>query len=331
MEKIDLIGGSGFIGTRFCDSLPSNILENLLILDKTVSVDYPDITKRVDVRSLQYLREAIRADSTIINLAAEHRDDVSPKSLYYDVNVEGARNICLVAREKNVKKIIFTSSVAVYGFAKIDTNESGKINPFNDYGKTKFEAEQIFKAWQAEDQANRTLVIIRPTVVFGERNRGNVYNLIKQVASGKFLMVGKGLNRKSIAYVGNLVEFIKFSLTLGVGSHLFNYVDKPNYSMRELVSLIGKSLNRPVSQDFKLPYYLGVLVGIFFDAIACITQRKFSISSIRVKKFCKDSVYDTAVEKTDFTQPTELIDAINKTVRYEFMEESKDEHVFFSE
>jgi nucleoside-diphosphate-sugar epimerase len=70
--------------------------------------------------------------------------------------------------------IIFTSTVAVYGFAKIGTEESGKIAPFNDYGRTKYEAEEVFKAWQAEAPEERTLVIIRPTVVFGEQNRGNV-------------------------------------------------------------------------------------------------------------------------------------------------------------
>lgn len=49
--------------------------------------------------------------------------------------------------------------------------------------------------------------ILRPTVIFGERNRGNVYNLLKQISGGKFLMVGKGNNRKSMAYVGNIVAF----------------------------------------------------------------------------------------------------------------------------
>ena len=47
-------------------------------------------------------------------------------------------------------------------------------------------------------------------MIFGERNRGNVYNLLKQISGGKFLMVGKGNNRKSMAYVGNIVAFIRF-------------------------------------------------------------------------------------------------------------------------
>ena len=70
-------------------------------------------------------------------------------------------------------------------------------------------AEKIIKKWYEADPSNTSITIIRPTVVFGERNRGNVYNLLKQISSGKFLMVGKGQNKKSMAYVGNLVALIK--------------------------------------------------------------------------------------------------------------------------
>ena len=58
----------------------------------------------------------------------------------------------------------------------------------------------------------RTLVIVRPTVVFGEYNRGNVYNLLKQIASRKFIIIGDGNNIKSMAYVQNVYDFLLFSL-----------------------------------------------------------------------------------------------------------------------
>ena len=50
----------------------------------------------------------------------------------------------------------------------------------------------------------RSLVIVRPAAVFGEGNRGNVYQLLRQIASRRFVMVGSGHNRKSMAYVGNV-------------------------------------------------------------------------------------------------------------------------------
>ena len=80
----------------------------------------------------------------------------------------------LCSRKRYQNKIIFTSSVAIYGFAPANTGEDGKPDYFNDYGRTKYLAEQVYKKWQAEDPENRTLVIVRPTVIFGEGNRGNV-------------------------------------------------------------------------------------------------------------------------------------------------------------
>ena len=58
-------------------------------------------------------------------------------------------------------------------------------------------AENIYKDWFNEDPSKRTLIIIRPTVIFGEGNRGNVYNLLNQINSKKFAMFGNGKNKKS--------------------------------------------------------------------------------------------------------------------------------------
>ena len=144
-------------------------------------------------------RELKGAD-VIILLAAQHRDDVTPISLYYDTNV-GGMEVTLRAMEKNgCRRIIFFSSVAVYGLNKKNPDENHPKDPFNHYGKSKWQAEQVLEKWYAS-HPDWNIDIIRPTVIFGERNRGNVYNLLKQISSGKFLMVGKGENKKSMAYV----------------------------------------------------------------------------------------------------------------------------------
>jgi nucleoside-diphosphate-sugar epimerase len=265
-----------------------------------------------------------------VHLAAEHRDDVKPDSLYYDVNVKGTDNVCKVAREKGVNTIIFTSSVAVYGFTPVGTDELGKINPFNSYGRTKFEAEEILRLWQLEEPLSRTLVIIRPTVVFGEQNRGNVYNLINQIVSGKFVMVGNGLNRKSMAYVGNLVAFIHHCLGLRPGVHLYNFADKPDYTMIELVNVVSKLVGRAPSQ-FKLPVVVGLMVGRFFDVMAYFTGKRYPVSSIRIKKFCADSVYSSAINQTGFIPPISLESAIERTIRYEFLEPATGRQVYYTE
>jgi nucleoside-diphosphate-sugar epimerase len=328
--KINIIGGSGFIGTRLSTIFHKKNV-TFTIIDKVIGASFPALTHGVDIRSLEDLRASIDLNAVVINLAAEHRDDVSPRSLYDEVNVEGARNICEIANEMAVNKIIFTSSVAIYGFAPPGTDESGAIAPFNDYGRTKWEAEQVYKQWQSEDPQKRTLVIIRPTVVFGERNRGNVFNLLRQIASGKFVMVGDGLNQKSMAYVENVAAFLEYSLDFKPGVHIYNYIDKPDFTMNTLVGHVNELLGRSSVIKFRLPFSLGLLIGSSFDLAAKITGKKFPISAIRVKKFCANSLYKSAIESTGFKPPVSLMEAIEKTVCFEFIEDHKTEQVFYSE
>ena len=327
---IQLLGGSGFIGSCLCRRLANKGI-TFQILDKVMSASFANETALVDVRAIDSLNKNITHGAVLVNLAAEHRDDVFPLSLYDDVNVQGARNLCFEAAQKSIHTIIFTSSVAVYGFAPLGTNESGKIAPFNDYGRTKYEAEQIYKAWQAESPADRTLVIVRPTVVFGERNRGNVFNLLKQIASGRFVMVGGGQNRKSMAYVENVAAFLEHALTFKPGVHIYNYIDKPDFTMNTLVSHVNKLLGRSEKIKICLPYFLGLMIGNLFDVVAKVTNKKFPISAIRIKKFCANSVYESAVAETGFVPPVNLMDAIERTVRYEFIEDHISEPLFFSE
>lgn len=331
MQTINVIGGSGFIGTRLVRRLRSKEKVIVQITDKVPSKANPDIVTLGDVRSIEQLRTSIANESVIINLAAEHRDDVRPLSLYDEVNVGGAENICTIAREKSVKTIIFTSSVAVYGFALIGTDELGKISPFNDYGRTKYEAELVFKAWQAEAPTERTLVIVRPTVVFGEQNRGNVYNLLRQIAAGKFVMVGSGENRKSMAYVENVAAFIEYAISFKPGVYIYNFIDKPDFTMNSLVVNVNRILGRPEKIGFRLPFALGYMIGKGFDLVAELTGKRFAISSIRVKKFCANSVYNTAIDQTGFVPPVPLEQALSQTVRYEFMESNEHEGVFYTE
>ena len=313
--NVDIIGGSGFIGTALFELLEAKHSGEICVLDLVESSAAPS-TKICDVRSITDLRASVRKNATIINLAAEHRDDVTPLSRYHDVNVKGAENICAVAEEKNVTKIVFTSSVAVYGFAPKGTGETGRLAPFNEYGRTKMEAEKVYKDWQRRDPANRTLVIVRPTVVFGEGNRGNVYNLLWQIASGRFVMIGAGKNVKSMAYVGNVAAFLKHCLEHGAGVHVHNYIDKPDFSMDGLVALAYETLERK-RPSIRIPFWLGLSIGKLFDCAAVAMRKNLPISSIRIKKFCADTQFDTNSAQTGFQAPIDIESALIKTIQHE--------------
>jgi nucleoside-diphosphate-sugar epimerase len=239
--------------------------------------------------------------------------------LYDEVNVQGAKNIVQVCKEKKIERILFTSSVAVYGFAPKGTDESGTINYFNDYGRTKWEAENVYREWLKEDPTRRSLTIIRPTVVFGEGNRGNVYSLMKQIASGCFVMIGNGNNIKSLAYVENVAAFIEYCLNNPPGEHLYNYVDKPDLTMNELVRLIKSHLSQKERFHVHVPYWMGYFVAILLDALSSFTKKKYPLSRIRIEKFCKDTQFNTSISRTtSFICPVSLEEGLHRTLCSEF-------------
>jgi nucleoside-diphosphate-sugar epimerase len=281
----------------------------------------------------QTLVSKLNSSDSIVLLAAEHRDDVSPFSRYYETNVQGTQNVLNEMDRVGCRHLIFTSSVAVYGLNKANPDEKHVSDPFNHYGKSKWEAEKVIKAWYDKDPDSKSVTIIRPTVIFGEKNRGNVYNLLRQIASGKFLMIGKGQNRKSMAYVGNVVAFIKYRLELAEkGYHIFNYIDKPDLTMTSLLGVIQKSLDKKLP-SLRIPIWLGYLGGFGFDVLAFVMRKKLAISSVRVKKFVATTEFDaTKAHSSGFKAPYTLEQGIDRTLNYEFVQErSKDEEVFFTE
>lgn len=328
---ITVIGGSGFIGTRLCQMLAANPNCDFLIYDKVLSPVFPEKCVIGDVRDLPSLRERIPSGTRIVNLAAEHRDDVKPRSLYDEVNVGGARNIVRVASEKSIDHIVFASSVAVYGSAPARTGETGELRPFNEYGRTKALAEDVFRSWRDENSNDRSLIIVRPTVVFGEKNRGNVYNLLRQIHSGIFLMVGSGLNRKSMAYVGNVAAFFEHSVIAMSGNRTFNYVDGPDFCMNELVRIASETMGRNHRANARIPYRLALLFGHLADAFATVLNKRFPISAVRVEKFCMESTFTSGASEAGFLAPTPLFEALSSTIAYEFLETHDRSTVFYSE
>ena len=318
ISKIDLIGGLGFIGSRLASRLYLSKSYHLSIIDKATSTNSVVACKVADVRNLHQLMDTLSSGGIVINLAAEHLDNVIPESLYYDVNVVGAKNICDTASSKGINKIIFTSSVAVYGLQNNGVDERGVVMPFNAYGRSKALAEQIFIQWQLLDPTVRSLTIIRPTVVFGEGNRGNFFNLIKAIANNRFIMIGSGENIKSIAYVENIAAYIEFAISHGPGIHVRNYVDNPSYTTKELVQYISSALNLRSNTNFYIPYLVGLWVGYFFDVLSLITKLKFPISAIRIKKFTSNSFFKSINLEKNFKQPINIIDSIRRTIDYEF-------------
>lgn len=327
-KKITVIGGAGFVGTNLCRQL-SIKQQDFEIIDLKLSNQFPEKCKIADVRDVHSLRETINGN-VVVNLAAVHRDDVRDKSEYQRTNVDGAENVALVCEEKGIHKIIFTSTVAVYGFAEPGTDESGLINPFNEYGRTKFEAEEKLREWHSK--RGNSLIIVRPTVIFGEGNRGNVFNLLNQIASGKFVMVGKGENKKSMAYIGNIVSFLEACIATEQKYGLYNYVDTPDLTMNELVIMVRAHLKGKDTVGLRLPYWLGMILGFTADAISFLTRKNLLVSSIRVRKFASSSEFSTAKSNLNgFKAPYSADEGVRKTLHSEFISPDPQREIFYTE
>lgn len=307
--KIAITGGSGFIGARLARALTA-------AGHSVVPIDTTGETP-VDIMDKEALTNAVQGCEAIYHLAAAHRDDIFPRSLYYDINGQGTKNVIDAANAAGITKIIFTSSFAVYGLDSGTPDETTPPAPFNDYGRSKLEAEQHLKLW-AKASLERRLTIIRPVVVFGEGNRGNMHTLIDQIARGRFLMIGQGQNKKSIAYVGNVVDFLIYTLGGEANFVLYNYADKPDLSTHDLIDIICRRLKvKPPS--LRLPYILGLAGGYVFDGVARVTGKRFPISAVRVQKFCADTTCAAdACRAAGFTPQYTLEDGIIRMIDADF-------------
>ena len=321
--KIVILGGSGFVGTRLTEILLQD--HQVLIGDLVKSEKYPELWKHCDVCSDDDLRKVLPGNECIVNLAASHRDDVHPLSLYTRNNVEGAEHVCRIASEIGIRHIVFTSSVAIYGFPEYAYAEDAPQHPFNEYGRTKSLAEKVYEKWQQSEPQN-SLHVIRPTVIFGEGNRGNIYNLLHQLATRRFIMIGNGKNCKSMAYVGNVAAFLKWNIEVNKASYsVYNYIDKPDMNMHDLIRLFEEKLGHSCCPSFSLPYWLGLLGGYCFDLLAFILHKQLPVSSIRIKKFCAQTVFSAdKVSQSGFIAPFRLENALERTIQYEFIDNKHD-------
>lgn len=316
MARAVVVGGSGFIGTRFI----STLLEQghrVVNLDIAPSAEHADLTTIGDVRDIGAVTAALQGADVVVNLAAVHRDDVRPLALYESVNVGGARSLVAAAEKAGVEHVVFVSSVAVYGLGRPRPSESDPTEPFNEYGRTKLAAEGVLSAW-ADAAPGRTLTMLRPCVVFGEGNRGNVWTLASQVASRRFLMIGDGSNRKSMAYVGNIAAFLAHVVQAPPSVRLVNYADRPDLTTAELVGVLSDELGIRLPR-VRLPLLAGKAASAVLDGVAKATGRTFPVSAVRVEKFVAETTVDTErLQGLGFTPPFRMDDALRRTVATEF-------------
>jgi GlcNAc-P-P-Und epimerase len=280
-KKILVTGGSGFIGFHLHNYLEHNRIVNLDLVEP--DFDYNSTFIQGDVRDPKILATALQGCDAIWSMAAAHKDFGISRDEYFAINEYGTQILTEAATAAGIKKFIFFSSVAVYGDSNDIRTEGSPTNPTNDYGASKLAAERVLEAWAAED-SSREVLIIRPVVVYGERNFANVHRLMKQIDKGQYVNIGAGTNIKSIAYGKNLVQAVLFLLDhMTSGVAVYNYADEPQLTSRLIGETIAAALGK--SKPMTLPYWLVYALTLPFDLIKKITGKDLPISSNRVQKF----------------------------------------------
>jgi len=317
--KILVIGNSGFIG-KFL--IPRLIKERIDIVGFDLKKPQDNFKFiQGDVLNREKLEMVIQSNKidTIIHLAAKHHDFGISEQEYFETNVKGTENILKCATKFDIKKIVFFSSVSIYGKGKKGYyNERLNPSPVTPYGNSKLFAEKLIEKWTEEDK-KRSAVIIRPAVVFGPYNYANMYRLIDSIYRGRFIFVGKGNNVKSVAYVENLVEAIIFLLRrMRSGVEIYNYSDYPQLTTDQLVEVISQNLNRHVPR-LKIPLGLVVVMASIFDSLGRLTGYDFPVTAYRIKKFNTTTYCDSEkIRKVGFKQPIDLYTGFRKTVEWYF-------------
>ena len=137
--------------------------------------------------------------------------------------------------------------------------------------------------------------------------------MINSIIKGKFLIIGKGVNIKSICYVENLIDFTYHIDSRLMQSGTFNYADFPHYNIKDIVLAISKIID---SKIFSIPYALAYSIGLFFDFLSIFTKKELNITSNRIKKFCHETSLSTKkIEDLNFKPTFSFIEAINKTIK----------------
>jgi nucleoside-diphosphate-sugar epimerase len=203
--------------------------------------------------------DALNQCNVIIHLAARvhviQESAESPLLEFRKVNVDGTLNLAKQAAEAGVKRFIFISSVKVNGEQSLQNkpyNEKDIPNPQDPYGISKWEAEQGL--WKIAKQTEMEIVIIRPPLIYGPGVKANFASLINVVKKPIPLPLGAINNKRSLVYVGNLIDFIIRCIDHpAAANETFLVSDDNDLSTTELLRACAKALNKkiylmPISQ-----------------------------------------------------------------------------------
>ncbi|MYN29071.1 NAD-dependent epimerase/dehydratase family protein [Duganella levis] len=298
-----IFGGTGFIGSHLAlHLLETGQAERIVLAD----IAPPRADFSFDATAVQYLEIDVRKPilaavmpaevDLIVNLAAVHREPGHAPHEYYETNLLGAENVCAWAEQIGCNNLIFTSSIAPYGPTESVKTEQSIPVPMSPYGGSKLAAEKIHLRWQ-HGAPGRRLVIVRPGVVFGPGERGNVTRLVQATMRRYFLYMGNRATRKAGGYVKELVITMLWALERlpADGGHtLYNFTMQKPPSIEEYVHTVCDvaAVKRVVPS---IPYPLLLGISYVIEAVARPLGIKQPVSPVRIRKLVRSNNIEPAL------------------------------------
>lgn len=269
-------GASGFLGSNLYSLLKEEYKIDTVGL--TPQDNYQvNIAQVIPVLNMQYdvvLHAAGKAHSV--------PKTEEEKQLFFDVNLQGTKNICSALEKAGIPKaFIFISTVAVYGcdFGENITEEH-PLNGDTPYALSKIKAEKFLERWC--DMHNVKLSVIRPSLIAGPNPPGNLGAMIKGIKTGKYLSIGGGKARKSVLMVQDIANLIPLLVERG---GVYNVCDSYQPTFRELEAVVCKQLNRKL--PLSIPYWSADMMAKVGD----ILGEKAPINTLKLSKITKSLTF----------------------------------------
>lgn len=264
--KILVTGGTGFTGTALVKRLSRQGHSVRILARKSSNVEAVrnDNVEFIygDIRDSNSVRNAVAGIDYVYHLAAISRGGGISNKSYWQVNVEGTRNVMEACREMTVRKILHCSTVDVLGnILQPPADETYPYNPVDAMQKTKCEGEKI--ALSYHQKYKLPVVVARPASIYGPGDM-RLLKLFRLIAKKKFIMIGNGRTYAHLVYIDDLINGFELCIQKGVVGRVYTFAGNEYVTLNELAELIARELQIPLSIKMKFP-----VLPIYLLAAAC--------------------------------------------------------------
>lgn len=289
MKRTALVtGAGGAIGSTLVRRLLEQGYDVRALVRESAPTEMPSGVEvfRGDIADCALVRQAVNGVNAVFHLAAKlHVNNPAPdlKDEYFRVNVEGTRCLAGAARAAGVDRLVFFSTISVYGSSQPNQllDEETPLRPDSLYGETKIDGEKIVLA-------ELPAVVLRVAAVYGPRMKGNYPRIVKALRRKRLALIGDGRNRRTLVHTDDVCDaaIAAAEQTTAVGQ-IYNVTDGQVHTMREIIAAIAAALEqRP--PKLSLPVRpVRVVAGMLEDGLR-IVGKNSPVGRATIDKLTED-------------------------------------------